>query len=109
MKRADEQVWNVLCVLAPVATPRPKYLLHDDVRSGEEHGQRGDDGEHGEDEETDAIDHHRGEFPVGNQIVFILFLFQLGSDEAQLADDGLQVPLSLHRINDGIDADSAQV
>ena len=76
------------------------YLLHYDVRCREENGQSGDNGEHGENEEADAIDDHSGKLPFGNEIVFVVFLFQLGRDEAQLSYDRLQVPLSLlSRIN----------
>lgn len=70
-------------------------LLHDDVRCGEEHGQRGDNGEHGEDEEAYTINHHSGKLPFSDEIIFVVFLLQLGSDEAQLANNRLQVPLSL--------------
>jgi hypothetical protein len=65
------------------------------VRCREEDGQSGDDGEHGENEEANAIDDHSGKLPFGNEIVFVVFLFQLGRDEAQLSYDRLQVPLSL--------------
>lgn len=70
-------------------------LLHDDVRCGEEHGQRGDNGEHGEDEEANTINHHSGKLPFSDEIIFVVFLLQLGSDEAQLTNNRLQVPLSL--------------
>jgi hypothetical protein len=71
------------------------FLLHDDVRCREEDGQRGDDGEHGENEEADAIDDHSGKLPFGDEIVFVVLLLQLGRDEAELPYDRLQVPLSL--------------
>lgn len=70
-------------------------LLHDDVRRREENCQRGDDGEQRENEETDAIDDHGGELPVGDQIVLVFFLLQFGCDEAQFTYDRLQVSLSL--------------
>ena len=50
------------------------FLLHDDVRCREEDGQRGDDGEHGENEEADAIDDHSGKLPFGDEIVFVVLL-----------------------------------
>lgn len=52
-----------------------RSLLHDDVRSREENGQRGHDGEHCENEEAYAIDDHGGELPIGDQIVLVLLLF----------------------------------
>lgn len=65
------------------------------MRCREEDGQRGDDGEHGENEEADAIDDHSGKLPFGDEIVFVVLLLQLGRDEAELPYDRLQVPLSL--------------
>ena len=38
--------------------------LHQDVRGGEEDRHRGDDGEGGEDDQTEAVDHHGSKLPV---------------------------------------------
>lgn len=67
------------------------------MRSGEEDGHRGHDGEEREDKEADAVHDHGGELPVRNELVLVLPLLQLRRDETELPDDGLQVPLSLGR------------
>ena len=65
------------------------------MRSTEQHSQNGDDGEERENDETDAVDDHGGELPVEHHLVLLLFPLDPRRDVAQLADNGLQVPLSL--------------
>ncbi len=71
------------------------FSLDYDVRSTEQHSQNGDDGEQRENDETDAVDDHGGELPVQHHLVLLLFPLDPRRDVAQLADNGLQVPLSL--------------
>ena len=63
--------------------------LNDDVRGGKENGQRSNNGEESENDETNTVYYHGGEFPICYQIVIVLFLLQTRSNEAQFSDYGL--------------------
>lgn len=59
----------------------------------EEHRHRRNDGEHGEDDQAEAIDHHRGEFPVAYHLrLFVRLLHAIGN-ELQFPENVLEVAL----------------
>lgn len=72
---------------------RCSRLLNDDVWRRQKHGHRRDDGEHGEDDEAEAVHDHGGELPVADELGLLVRLTHASRDELQLPQDGLQLPL----------------
>ena len=63
---------------------------NEDMRCREEDGERGYNGEHGEETEAHPVDHHCRELPVTALLFEALVVTQLRRDGSQLAEDALQ-------------------
>ena len=50
---------------------------HDDMGGGEQHGKAGDDGEQGVHNQTQPVNHHRGELPVSLHRCGLVLLLHL--------------------------------
>ena len=59
------------------------------MRGGQQHGHRGDDGEHREDDEAEPVHNHGSELPVVDELHLLVVLLHSVGDELQLAQNGL--------------------
>lgn len=64
------------------------------MRRGAKHGNGGNYRKRCEDYETNSIDDHGSKFPVAHHLRILLRLLHASGDEAELAQDGLEVTLS---------------
>ena len=59
-----------------------------------EDSNRRDDGEQREDDETESVDDHRSEFPIGNHLRLFVVLLDFIRDEPEFLEDQLELSLS---------------
>ena len=67
--------------------------LHEDVRRGAEHGDRGHDGEGGVGHQTQPVQHHGSKLPVTLHRTGLLVVPDLVGDDLDLLQDEAELPV----------------
>merc|ERR1719336_3864449 len=71
----------------------PSMSLHEDVRRGAEHGDRGHDGEGGVGHQTQPVQHHSSKLPVAFHSSALLIIPDLVRDYLDLLEDEAELPV----------------